>query len=234
MARLSLTSLLALAACWCATATAEAACPNASTTPTPANVEQVRAAVVCLIDQERASRGEAALAPNAQLADAAQRHSREMADEDYFAHVAPDGLTPLERIRASGYLTGSDEGYAVGENIAWGTLWLATPQAIVSAWMASPEHRANILDPAYRETGVGVEPRAPAALAGAQAGALYTQDFGTVLAAGHAARRVAARANRGRHRHHAAHHRRKHRRKHRRHAHRRRRVHRRHRRRPHR
>ncbi len=227
MARLSLTSLLALAACWCVTATAEAACPNASTTPTPANVEQVRAAVVCLIDRERASHGEAALAPSPQLASAAQRHSEEMADEDYFAHVAPDGLTPLERIRASGYLTGSDGGYAVGENIAWGTLWLATPQAIVSAWMASPEHRANILDPAYRETGVGVEPRAPSALAGGQAGALYTQDFGAVLAAGHTARHVAAHADRRRHRHRAAHHRRRHRR----HTHRRRRVHRHHRRR---
>jgi uncharacterized protein YkwD len=222
VARLSLTSLLALAACWCAAATAAAACPNASLTPTAANAEQVRVAVLCLIDQERASHGEATLRPSWQLASAAQGHSREMAAEDYFAHIAPDGQTPLDRIRATGYLAEAG-GYAVGENIAWGTLWLATPQAIVSAWMASPEHRANILDATYQETGVGVEPHAPAALAEGQAGALYTQDFGSVLAAGHAARRAGTHAGRGRRPPRAAHHRRRRRRR----RHRRRRVHRR-------
>ena len=70
----------------------------------------------------------------------------------------------------------------------WGTLWLATPQAIVNAWMASPGHRANILDAAYRETGVGVSPQPPASLAEGQAGAIYTQDFGTLVPTGHSAR----------------------------------------------
>ena len=111
-----------------------------------------------------------------------------MAEQDYFSHIAPNGETPLQRMRASGYLPTSQDGYVVGENIAWGTMWLATPQSIVSAWMASPGHRANILDGAYRETGVGVEPRPPASLAEGQPGALYTQDFGTVIPAGHSSR----------------------------------------------
>ncbi len=191
MAHARLTPLLALTACLCAIVAAGLAgevssasadgCPNANLTPQPSDLGLVRAAVLCLVDQERASHGEPALQPNAALTRAAQGHSREMAEQDYFSHVAPDGETPLERMRASGYLSSPEDGYVVGENIAWGTLWLATPQAIVSAWMASPGHRANILDAAYRETGVGVSPHPPASLAEGQAGALYTQDFGTIV-----------------------------------------------------
>ena len=163
---------------------AAAGCANTNVTPQPSNLGLVRAAVLCLVDQERESHGEPALQPNAALARAAEGHSRAMAEQDYFSHVAPNGETPLQRMRASGYLTNPEDGYVVGENIAWGTLWLATPQAIVSAWMASPGHRANILDAAYRETGVGVSPHPPASLAEGQAGALYTQDFGTVVPPG--------------------------------------------------
>jgi uncharacterized protein YkwD len=47
--------------------------------------------------------------------------------------------------------------------------------------MASPGHRANILNPEFRSTGVGVSPQAPAPLAGGQAGATYTQDFGVIF-----------------------------------------------------
>ena len=64
-------------------------------------------------------------------------------------------------MRAVGYISSSRVGYEVGENIAWGTLYLATPRAIVAAWMASPGHRANILDARYRETGIGVSPHPP-------------------------------------------------------------------------
>ena len=201
------TSLPALTACLCAIAavgvgsatpaSAAASCPNANLTPTSGNVEQVRAAVLCLIDQERERHGEVALAPNAKLTHAAQAHSRDMAEQDYFSHIAPDGSTPLGRMRTSGYLSNSQDGYMVGENIAWGTMWLATPQSIVNAWMASPGHRANILDGAYRETGVGVEPRPPAALAEGQAGALYTQDFGTIVPAGHSSRHLGAASTSG-------------------------------------
>ena len=106
-----------------------------------------------------------------------------MASEDYFSHTAPNGETPLDRMRASGYIDSSQEGYEVGENIAWGTLWLASPQSIVSAWMASPGHRANILDAHYRETGIGVSSHPPASLADGQAGGIYTQDFGTIVPA---------------------------------------------------
>ena len=99
----------------------------------------------------------------------------------YIGHTSRRGGTPLSRMRAGGYLYSSRVGYELGENIGWGTLWLATPRAIVAAWMASPGHRENILDPRYRDTAVGVAPRAPQALAHGQAGAIYTQDFGAII-----------------------------------------------------
>jgi uncharacterized protein YkwD len=159
--------------------TAAGQCPDASLTPATWNVDRVRAAVLCLINRERAAAGESSLAPNAQLQQAAQGHTESMAFGGYVAHVGPRGDSPADRMRVSGYLS-AGRSYEVGENIAWGTLWLATPRAIVEAWMASSEHRANILDAHFRDTAVGVSPHAPAALAHGQAGAIYTQDFGVI------------------------------------------------------
>jgi len=77
-----------------------------------------------------------------------------MIAQDYFAHVSPAGETPVQRIQSTtDYLPGPKVGYVIGENLAWGTLYLATPKAIVEAWIASPAHLANILESRYRETG---------------------------------------------------------------------------------
>lgn len=180
-----------------ARAAATAGCSNTSVTPRPGNQELIREAVLCLVNREREAHGESPLAVNAKLTRAAQGHSEDMASGDYFSHYAPDGSSPLDRMRASGYIYSAQLGYEVGENIAWGTLWLASPQSIVSSWMASPEHRANILDSGYRETGIGVSPHAPAALSGGQAGGLYTQDFGTIFSDGHTARHPGAHRHAG-------------------------------------
>ena len=85
------------------------------------------------------------------------------------------GLTP-----AAGYIYSSRIGYDVGENIGWGTLADSTPRAIVAAWMASPGHRANILNSHFRDTAIGVSPRLPSSLTRSQAGGIYTQDFGVI------------------------------------------------------
>ncbi len=148
--------------------------------PTTRNLSLTRAATLCLINRERAAHGERPLRANTRLRLAAQTHTDSMARHDYFEHVGPAGSTPLARIRHAGYIS-SRLGYEVGENIAWGTGYLATPRAIVAAWMRSPGHRANILDPRYRETGIGVSPHAPASLAHGQPGAIYTQDFGVII-----------------------------------------------------
>jgi uncharacterized protein YkwD len=157
------------------------ACAHASLMPNAHDLRAVRAATLCLVNRERVRHGERPLRENLRLQRAAQGHSASMASSDYFEHFGPGGSSPLSRLRAVGYIS-SRVGYEVGENIAWGTLRLATPRAIVSSWMRSPAHRANILDPRYRESGVGVSPHPPSSLAGGQAGAIYTQDFGVITA----------------------------------------------------
>jgi uncharacterized protein YkwD len=156
---------------------AGAACANTDLHPTPSNIALIRSAVFCLVNRERARHGERALRPNMRLRRAAQAHSEGMAEGGYFNHITPGGLTPLARMRAFGYISNTT-GYEVGENIAYGTLWLATPRAIVAAWMASPGHRANILDARFRDTAVGVSTDLARSLSGGQPGAMYTQDFG--------------------------------------------------------
>ncbi len=156
-------------------------CQNTELLPEPANIPLVRAAVLCLINVERAEHGETPLAPNAQLEQAANEHSRELIADDYFAHVSPSGLTPVQRIAATGYIPSPEVGYVIGENLAWGTLSLSTPQAIVSAWVASPGHLANILEAQYKDTGIGVVPEVPASLVAGTQGATYAQEFGVIL-----------------------------------------------------
>jgi uncharacterized protein YkwD len=157
------------------------ACHGTLLRPTAGDIPLVRSAVFCLINRERIRRGELPLRPNVRLRSAAQRYTESMASGGYFTHVGPGGATPVSRMRAVGYISGRVRGYEVGENIAWGTLRLATPKAIVAAWMASPGHRANILDPRFRDTAIGVWPHLPSSFGHGLPGALYTQDFGVVV-----------------------------------------------------
>ena len=154
-------------------------CPYATLQPTTANVARVRAATLCLVNRERAEHGEHPLHWNIHLVRAAQSHTESMAFGDYFEHVGPGGSTPLSRMRRDGYIYSSRLGFEVGENIGWGSLWLGTPRAVVAAWMASPGHRANILDRRFRDTGIGVSPHTNG-LAHGQSGGIYTQDFGVI------------------------------------------------------
>jgi uncharacterized protein YkwD len=156
-------------------------CQNTQLMPEASNLPLVRASVLCLINTERAQHGKEPLQPDPHLEAAAESHGKEMLAVDYFAHVAPSGLTPVERIAQNGYLPNSEVGYVLGENLAWGTLTLATPEAIVNAWIASPEHLANILEGRYRDTGIDVEPQVPSSLAEGVEGALYTQEFGVIV-----------------------------------------------------
>jgi uncharacterized protein YkwD len=157
-------------------------CENTRITPEAANLELARAAVVCLINHQRAQNGEMPLAVDSRLASVANSHVEELVANDYFAHVSPSGVTPVDRIRATGYIPGPESGYLIGENLAWGTLTLSTPQAIVEAWMASPDHRANILESRYVDTGIGIAPAVPASFSGGSQGATYAQEFGTIIA----------------------------------------------------
>ncbi len=154
-----------------------ASCPGADLTPAAGTLAEVRDATLCLLNRERAERGAPRLRAHGDLQRSARRFSRAMVEGSFFAHVAPDGSTMMDRIRATGYLAGA-RGYRVGENLAWGTGERATPRQTVAAWMRSPGHRANLLDARYRAVGIGVVPGVPVTRATAP-GATYTTHFGS-------------------------------------------------------
>jgi len=164
-----------------AQSTSTAACADTGLRPTRENNSRVEAATLCLVNVQRARHGRRALRPNADLARSAARHSEDMVSENYFDHVSPTGETPLQRIKASTYLPRRSS-YLLGENIALGTMELATPASIVASWMESPDHRANILNPDFRDSGIGIVARAPSRYSGGQPGATYTQQFGVISA----------------------------------------------------
>jgi uncharacterized protein YkwD len=151
-----------------------AECANADIRPSSDNLREVRGAVLCLLNQERSARGLRRLRSNAKLRKAAERHSRSMDVDDYFDHVSPTGSTPLQRVKAAGYLAGASS-WSVGENIAWGEQRLSTPREIMSAWMHSAGHKANILNRSFRHVGIGVSLGAPM---DGGSGAIYTTAFG--------------------------------------------------------
>jgi uncharacterized protein YkwD len=87
------------------------------------------------------------LTPDPVLAAAALDYSRTMARTGHFDHIGLDGSTPHTRVVASGYRAA-----LVGENIAAGEL---SPEDAVSGWLASPGHCRNIMNPRFRDTGIG-------------------------------------------------------------------------------
>jgi uncharacterized protein YkwD len=133
-------------------------------------------ATLCLLNKQRALHHLKGLKMSKRLGHAARGHSVEMARVHYFSHNSYSGASFLDRIRRSGYLHLARR-WSVGENIAWGTGGLSTPRSIVRAWMHSPGHRANILQPSFRHIGIGISFGAPVRIA-ARSAATYTTDFG--------------------------------------------------------
>jgi uncharacterized protein YkwD len=139
-------------------AAASIAPPTAAVSTGPEATEVVR-----LVNVERTKAGCAALTVDPRLTTAAQGHSADMVAKNYFDHTSPDGGTFTARIQATGFpLT------QVGENIAAGQ---PTPAAVMTAWMNSAGHRANILNCSYNQLGVGYAK-------GGSYGYYWTQDFG--------------------------------------------------------
>ncbi|MDO3700690.1 CAP domain-containing protein [Micromonospora sp. C28SCA-DRY-2] len=104
--------------------------------------------VVNLVNAERAKAGCRALGIDDKLMTAAQRHSQDQADHQDMSHTGSDGSDAGDRLDRVGYAWRT-----YGENVAWNQ---KTPAAVMDAWMNSPGHRANILNCAFTEIGVGV------------------------------------------------------------------------------
>jgi uncharacterized protein YkwD len=130
---------------------------------------------LCLINVQRHSHGLPAVRLDPRLSQAARAHSRDMVRRRYFSHTTPEGLSFADRIRGTGYLRASRQWF-VGENLAWGWRGRDSARRIVRAWMHSPPHREVMLNPAYREVGIGIVSGVPRPLP--PGGATYTADFG--------------------------------------------------------
>ncbi|RSS74062.1 CAP domain-containing protein [Streptomyces sp. WAC06614] len=118
-------------------------------------------AVLDLVNVERAKAGCPAVRANPPLAGLAGAFSEEMATLGFFSHTDPAGNSPWDRAAKAG-ISGLG-----GENIARGQ---GDAQAVMTAWMNSPGHRANILNCEFRTLGVGLHV--------APGGPWWTQDFG--------------------------------------------------------
>ena len=148
-------------------ARAGAGCAYADTPATSASVTEMRTAVVCLIDEQRTSRGLPRLRASIELDRSAQSWNQWMVATGNFTH----GSNFAGRISAVGY-----DWQTAGENIATG---FATPRQVVTGWMASPDHCRNILDPSFRDIGTGVT--AAAVGSWASQPSTWTNDFGLLM-----------------------------------------------------
>ncbi len=123
------------------------------------------ARVLELTNRERQNFGLGPLALSPELSDAAQEYSQVLATTGCFDHTCGPVPDFADRAGRSGY-TGWT---ALAENIAAG---FPTAEAVVTSWMNSPGHRANILSPKYTEIGVGM------VNGGGKFGTYWAEEFG--------------------------------------------------------
>lgn len=106
--------------------------------------------VINLTNQNRKENGNLSpLKENAKLDISAKEKLQDMFAQQYFEHVSPNGVSVVDLGNQVGY-----EYITIGENLAIGNF--SDDKALVDAWMASPGHRANILNKHYTEIGVAV------------------------------------------------------------------------------
>jgi uncharacterized protein YkwD len=129
------------------------------------------------INSLRAAYGLAPLKLSPALFGSAKLHCEQMVERGYFAHADPDGSSFASRL-ASFYPQGHHRYYSIGENLLW-SLRPMSSEAMVASWMKSPDHRANLLDPDWRQVAVAAisVPSAPGVFAGDPV-TVVTVDFG--------------------------------------------------------
>jgi uncharacterized protein YkwD len=131
--------------------------------------------VLVQLNAVRSSHGLVPLKLNATLSAAAAGHSSEMLADGYFAHDSIDGTPFWKRLTA--YINAANS-WSVGENLLWSSPEVDAVEAL-KLWMASPEHRHNILTARWREIGIAAmhSDSAPGTYGGGPV-TVITTDFG--------------------------------------------------------
>lgn len=119
------------------------------------------ARVLSLVNAERSKAGCSPVTVDSKLTKAAQDHSQDMADHQNMSHTGSDGSSMSDRLARVGYRFST-----AGENVAAG---YGTADSVMEGWMNSPGHKANILNCAFKEIGIGL----------AGPGNYWTQNFGS-------------------------------------------------------
>jgi len=143
-------------------ATSAPASDNLNNVNTSSNFREFQKKVIEIVNKERVKAGLISLAENADSDKIATLKSEDMVKLNYFSHTSPTYGSPFEM------LTHFNIKYsAAGENIAYGQ---STPDEVMTAWMNSPGHRANILNSNFTQIGVGIALKANGQL-------VWTQTF---------------------------------------------------------
>jgi uncharacterized protein YkwD len=129
------------------------------------------------INDVRAAHGLGRLSASTGLTKAALTHSRAMVVKGFFAHESDNGAPFWKRLKI--FYTPRSSGWTVGENLAMFGGIKPDADAVVSAWMASPPHRANLLSKSFADAGIVViyDPAAGGVYGGAPTW-VVTLDFG--------------------------------------------------------
>ena len=128
-------------------------CGGSRQTNTSLSTSDQEAVMRCLHNYARIKAGRSSLAGNSLLTSSSDAKTADMFRCKQFSHTAC-GRETLYHVKRVGYTSSGCWGAA--ENIAWGTGSRGSPRSIMSAWLHSDGHRANILNRRYREMGMGV------------------------------------------------------------------------------
>ena len=112
------------------------------------DLTRMRRQMLARVNEERSHRHLPLIAPSVVLDRVAQAYADDMIRRSYYGHKSPEGETVRERAFAEGYPL-----RFVGENIARGQ---STVNEVMDGWMASDEHRANILSKVFTDAGFGL------------------------------------------------------------------------------
>ena len=125
-------------------------------------VPRAESEMLAAVNAERAKYSLPPLVLDYKLTEVARGYASQMLDQRFFGHIAPSGFSPLDRLKASGYIF-----TVVGENIAFGNSGAAVAMHYL---LLSPRHHAVMIDPRFRKIGIG-------AVAASLYGTMYVQEF---------------------------------------------------------
>jgi uncharacterized YkwD family protein len=126
--------------------------PTPTPTPTPetpsvSGLSSIELEVARLVNIERQKEGLKPLTASSEISNVARKKSEDMSNKNYFSHTSPTYGSPFDMMKSFGIKYNT-----AGENIAKGQL---SAQSVVTAWMNSSGHRANIMNPSFNKIGVG-------------------------------------------------------------------------------